>query len=195
MSSGITVYTIGHSTRSGRDVINLLKKEGIKAVIDVRSVPRSAFNPQFNSDIFPGELSKEGIEYIYMKGLGGLRKPEKDSVNTGWNNASFRGFADYMQTPEFEQNIEELLKTASQKKVAIMCAEAVPWRCHRLLISDALTVRGVKVEHIMGVKGLQAHELTPFLKAEGTKLTYPGGEMAGPGEAIAGRTVKGKKGG
>ncbi len=188
MNSGITVYTIGHSTRSARDVINLLKKEGIEIVIDVRSVPRSAFNPQFNKDTFPAELSKEGIGYVYMKGLGGLRKPEKDSMNTGWNNASFRGFADYMQTQEFEQNLEGLLKTASQKKAAIMCAEAVPWRCHRLLISDALTVRGVRVEHIMGVQGLQAHELTLFLKAEGTKITYPGEEKSN-------KTVKEKKGG
>ncbi len=185
MNGWMTVYTIGHSTRSSRDVINLLKKEGILVVVDVRSVPRSAFNPQFNNDTFPAELSKEGIDYVYMKGLGGLRKPEKDSVNTGWHNASFRGFADYMQTPEFEQNILELLKIASKKKVSIMCAEAVPWRCHRLLISDALTVRGVHVEHIMGVKGLQAHELTPFLKAEGTRVIYPG-EKAGPEEEKAG---------
>ncbi|MDA8086174.1 MAG: DUF488 domain-containing protein [Nitrospiraceae bacterium] len=173
MSESRVVYTIGHSTRSSEDLIKMLKKEGVQAVCDVRTVPRSSFNPQFNIDTFPGELKKAGIEYFHVKGLGGLRHPEKTSPNTGWHNASFRGFADYMQTPEFERSLHELIEIASSRKVAIMCAEAVPWRCHRLLIADALAVRGWQVEHIVGVKGFQHHELTSFLKAEGTKITYP----------------------
>ncbi len=182
-----TVYTIGHSTRSSEDLIRMLKKEGVQAVCDVRTVPRSSFNPQFNIDSFPEELKKAGIEYFHMKGLGGLRHPEKNSPNTGWHNASFRGFADYMQTQEFERNMDALLEIASRRKAALMCAEAVPWRCHRLLIADALTVRGWRVEHIVGVKGLQRHELTAFLQAEGTKITYPEKEMP------AGKPAKEKK--
>ena len=170
------IYTIGHSTRSSGDLIKMLKKEGIQAVCDVRTLPGSALNPQFNIDTFPGVLEKEGIKYFHMKGLGGLRHPEKDSPNAGWHNPSFRGFADYMQTPEFEKNLDSLVEIASRQKTAIMCAEAVPWRCHRLLIADALAVRGWRVEHIVGVRGLQHHELTPFLKVEGTKLSYPGRE-------------------
>ena len=176
MSEEKTIYTIGHSTRSSGDLIKMLKKEGIEAVCDVRTLPRSALNPQFNIDTFPGALEKEGIRYFHTNGLGGLRHPKKDSINTGWRNPSFRGFADYMLTDEFERNLDGLIEIASQWKTAIMCAEAVPWRCHRLLISDALAVRGWRVEHIVGVKGLQRHELTPFLKVEGAKLSYPGGE-------------------
>lgn len=171
-----TIYTIGHSTRSSGDLIKMLKKEGIEAVCDVRTLPRSALNPQFNMETFPDVLKKEGIGYFHMKGLGGLRHPKKDSINTGWHNPSFRGFADYMLTADFEKSLDDLIEIASQRKTAIMCAEAVPWRCHRLLIADALAVRGWRVEHIVGVKGLQRHELTIFLKAEGTRLTYPGSE-------------------
>ncbi|MDA8387908.1 MAG: DUF488 domain-containing protein [Nitrospiraceae bacterium] len=180
------IYTIGHSTRSGGDLIRMLKKQGIQVVCDVRTLPGSTLNPQFNIDTFPGELEKEGIKYFHMKGLGGLRHPEKGSPNTGWLNPSFRGFADYMQTPEFDRNLEALVEIASREKAAIMCAEAVPWRCHRLLIADALAVRGWRVEHIVGVKGLQRHELTPFLKADGTRITYPGKEKPAPAAAREG---------
>jgi uncharacterized protein (DUF488 family) len=142
-------------------------------VVDVRTVPRSRHNPQFNKTSLPGSLKKAGLGYVHMPGLGGLRHARRDSLNLGWRNASFRGFADYMQTPEFAQSVEELTRLANKGRIVLMCAEAVPWRCHRSLIADGLLARGVRTEHIMSAARRQIHALTPFAKVRGTAVTYP----------------------
>jgi uncharacterized protein (DUF488 family) len=167
------VMTIGHSTHPLVEFIALLKAHGVKQLVDVRTIPRSRHNPQFNRDTLATALRNVRIGYRNMKGLGGLRHAHKDSVNTGWRNAGFRGFADYMQTPEFELNLRKLIDLSRQKQIAIMCAEAVPWRCHRSLISDALTARGIPVEHIISGNRRQAHKLTSFAQVEGHRLVYP----------------------
>jgi uncharacterized protein (DUF488 family) len=169
----VTVSTIGHSTHPIEEFIRMLKAHGIRQLVDVRTIPKSRHNPQFNRESLPASLQSAAIGYRHMPGLGGLRHPRKDSVNTGWRNASFRGYADYMQTPEFGENLDHLIQIASEAPTAIMCAEAVPWRCHRSLIADALVVRGLPVLEIMNVTTSQPHALTPFAKVEGTQLTYP----------------------
>jgi hypothetical protein len=145
------VLTIGHSTRTIEKFINLLLAYGINRVVDVRTIPRSRHNPQFNADSLQQSLMKFCVGYVHMAGLGGLRHPARDSLNIGWYNGSFRGFADYMQTPEFETTLDEFIELARQGAVALMCAEAVPWRCHRSLIADALFVRGIHTEHILSL--------------------------------------------
>ncbi len=167
------VLTIGHSTRPIEAFIEVLQAHGVKRLVDVRTVPRSRHNPQYNRDTLPQSLAGAGIKYEHMPGLGGLRHARPDSINTGWRNAGFRGFADYMLTAEFETNLETLIHKAHDEITVIMCAEAVPWRCHRSLISDALSVRGVKVEHITSTKGRHEHSLTTWARAEGTRITYP----------------------
>lgn len=167
------VLTIGHSTRTIEEFIGLLQAHGATRVVDVRTVPRSRHNPQFNKDSLPDSLKKVGLGYIHMPGLGGLRHAKRDSLNVGWRNASFRGYADYMQTPEFEQNLKELIGLAYHDRIALMCAEAVPWRCHRSLIADALLVHGVRAEDIMSPTRRQVHTLTAFAKVRGTTVTYP----------------------
>lgn len=167
------VLTIGHSTRTLEAFIRLLQASGVTRLVDVRTVPRSRRNPQFNRETLPDALSAVGIGYVHMAGLGGLRHPRPDSPNSAWRNASFRGFADYMQTPAFEVNIQMLMEQAQQGRMALMCAEAVPWRCHRSLIADALTVRGVEVEHILSATHRQLHTLTPWAQVNGSQLIYP----------------------
>lgn len=167
------VLTIGHSTRPIEAFIHLLEAHGVACVADVRTIPRSRHNPQFNADALAASLKAAGIGYRHLAGLGGLRHTTAASVNTGWRNASFRGFADYMQTPEFERALESLIKLASRRLVALMCAEAVPWRCHRSLIADILIVRGIRIEHIMSLTRCQPHTLTPFAKVRGRQITYP----------------------
>ncbi|MGH9431864.1 MAG: DUF488 family protein [Terriglobia bacterium] len=167
------VFTIGHSTRPIGKFIELLELHGVKKLVDVRTVPRSRHNPQFNKDALPDSLRKASIRYVHRPGLGGLRHARRDSINRGWENVSFRGFADYMQEPGFEQSVEALLKLAAKTAICIMCAEAVPWRCHRSLIADALTVRGVQVEHITGGGKTLIHSLTSFAKVKGQSITYP----------------------
>ena len=167
------LLTVGHSTRPVEEFVDLLKAHGIRRAVDVRTVPRSRRNPQFGIDVLPESLTAAGIDYVHMPSLGGLRHPRPDSTNTGWRNASFRGYADYMQTAEFEQALEELTALAREQPTAIMCAEAVPWRCHRSLIADALTIRGVTVKHIMSPTSAQPHRLTPFARMDGTRVTYP----------------------
>lgn len=167
------VLTIGHSTRPIEEFIRLLAAHNVACVADVRTIPRSRHNPQFNADTLPASLKAAGISYRHLAGLGGLRHTTAASVNTGWRNASFRGFADYMQTSEFERALETLIKQAGRRQVALMCAEAVPWRCHRSLIADALMVRGIPVEHIMNLTRRQSHVLTPFAKVSGRQITYP----------------------
>jgi len=171
------ILTIGHSTHPLETFIHLLKAHGVTLVADVRTVPRSRHNPQFNRETLPEALKLADIGYIHLPGLGGLRHARKDSPNTGWRNASFRGYADYMQTPEFAANLESLIKLAVKDRLALMCAEAVPWRCHRSLIADALSLRGIPVEHIMGLKGRQPHRFTGFARVEGLEITYPEEEV------------------
>ncbi len=171
----ISIFTIGHSTRPVSEFIEILKGLEIGSIIDVRTIPKSRHNPQFNRVEFEESLRAEGIGYLHMPGLGGLRHARKDSPNTAWRNASFRGFADYMQTEEFSVNLEKLVGIARHETVAIMCAEAVPWRCHRSLIGDALLIRGVDVLDITGKHSVHPHTLTPWAKVEGTKITYPEG--------------------
>ncbi len=168
-----TIYTIGHSTRTIEEFLELLKAHGIQQIVDVRTVPKSRHNPQFGKEALAASLEQAGIAYTHLEKLGGLRHTSKDSVNLGWQNASFRGFADYMATPEFQAGLDELKALAEKKSVAIMCAEAVPWRCHRSLIADALTTQGWQVLHIQSRKTASPHELTPFLKVQDGKLTYP----------------------
>jgi uncharacterized protein (DUF488 family) len=169
----ITILTIGHSTRSIGTFIQMLQAYGVKRLVDVRTIPRSRHNPQFNRDVLPATLLQAGIGYTHMEELGGLRHARTDSLNTGWHNTSFRGFADYMQTSEFQTGIKTLIQAAKREQVAIMCAEAVPWRCHRSLIGDALEVRGIAVEDIMSENRIQAHELTSFARVKGAHVTYP----------------------
>jgi uncharacterized protein (DUF488 family) len=170
----LVVLTIGHSTREIDKFIELLQTHAVSRVVDVRTIPRSRHNPQFDQDSLPDSLRKAGLEYVHMPGLGGLRHAKCDSINAGWRNASFRGYADYMQSPEFARNLEELIQLAKQEQIAIMCAEAVPWRCHRSLIADALLVRGIRTENIMSPTRRETHTLTPFAKVHGTTITYPG---------------------
>jgi uncharacterized protein (DUF488 family) len=174
----LLVLTIGHSTRPLEEFIEVLQAHAVKRLVDVRTVPRSQYNPQFNRDTLPDALCKAGITYVHMPELGGLRHPRADSQNCGWRNASFRGFADYMQTPEFAVGLESLMELAREEQIALMCAEALPWRCHRSLIADALTVHGVSVEHIMSKTARQAHTLTLWVRVRGKRLTYPSGWQA-----------------
>lgn len=168
-----TVFTIGHSTRELAEFIPLLQAQDVTKIADVRSVPRSRHNPQFNHDTLPDALQTAGIGYVHLPGLGGLRHARADSPNLAWRNASFRGYADYMQTDAFAENLEQLIELARQEPIALMCAEAVPWRCHRSLIADALTVRGIPVEHIMSATHRQPHTLTPWARVDGFRITYP----------------------
>ncbi len=169
----LIVFTIGHSTRTLPEFVELLRTFGIAMVVDVRSVPRSRHNPQFNKETLPTALMPEGIGYIHMPDIGGLRRPNRDSVNTAWRNKSFRGYADYMQTREFVEQLLRLMALARKACISLMCAEALPWRCHRSLIADALVVRNVRVQHIVSKGSLIMHQLTEFAHVDGTKITYP----------------------
>ena len=166
------VFTIGHSTRPVPEFIKIIRAYGMKKVMDIRTIPKSRHNPKFNEDVLRESLEAVQIGYLHMKGLGGLRHALKDSPNTGWRNASFRGFADYMQTAEFEENLETLIEEAKKTATVVMCAEAVPWRCHRSLIGDALLIRRVHVTHIMSAGSSRDHTLTPWAKVRGRKITY-----------------------
>lgn len=170
---GGTLWTVGHSTRSIEEFIALLQAHGIQLLVDVRTVPRSRHNPQFNLDALPASLGEAGICYLHMPALGGLRHARRDSINTGWRNTSFRGYADYMQTPEFEDALTDLIRLAREQRTAIMCAEAVPWRCHRSLIADAAMVHGMKVDEIISKTSGRPHKLTPWSHVEGERITYP----------------------
>src|ERR1700692_4286833 len=169
----LAVFTIGHSARTWKVFLDLLRAQGIERVVDVRSIPRSRHNPQFNRETLSLKLRSARIGYVHLHKLGGLRHARRDSPNMGWRNASFRGFADYMQTPDFDAGLNRLIKLAKQKRSALMCAEAVPWRCHRSLIADALVVRGIRMEDIMSPTRRQVHTLTPFAKVRGARITYP----------------------
>jgi AhpD family alkylhydroperoxidase len=183
----VTLWTVGHSTRPIIGFIGLLQAHGIRRLVDVRTIPRSRHNPQFNQDQLSDCLEEAGIHYLHMPALGGLRHARRDSINTAWRNTSFRGFADYMQTPEFEIGLQELIRLARDERTAIMCAEAVPWRCHRSLIADALLVCGIKVEEIASETRTRPHTLTPWSRVIGRRVTYPAPPTEGndSGEVIA----------
>ncbi len=185
-----TIWTIGHSTRPIDELLGLLRTHEIGLLVDVRTVPRSRYNPQFNRDTLAHSLHGAGVQYRHLPELGGLRKPTRDSINQGWRNDSFRGYADYMQTGDFQRVIEELMAYGTGTtsfspahpgraetrpfRVVIMCAEAVPWRCHRSLIADMLTIRGWAVRHIVSGNDVLVHSLTPFAVVQNGTLTYPG---------------------
>jgi uncharacterized protein (DUF488 family) len=167
------IWTIGHSTRSIDDFISLLKKNEIKLLADVRSLPGSKRYPQFNREALAESLNVHRIRYEHFPELGGRRKPKADSRNTAWRNASFRGYADYMETEQFQQGIERLLALAREAgPAAIMCAEAVWWRCHRSLISDFLKVRGIEVMHILDANKVEPHPFTSAARIGDGKLSY-----------------------
>jgi uncharacterized protein (DUF488 family) len=168
------ILTIGHSVHPIEEFLELLAAHGIEQLIDVRTIPKSRRNPQFNQDALAATLPDAHIRYEHMPGLGGLRHPREDSINSAWRNDSFRGYADYMQTPAFAENIDSLLATSADTRTVIMCAEALPWRCHRSLIADALLARGVTAEHIMSKTQRKPHTFTPFARTEGTRVFYPG---------------------
>ena len=173
MNKPETIWTIGHSTRRIEEFVELLTANGVRQVIDVRTVPRSRHNPQYNMDEMPASLAAYGIRYLHFGGLGGLRHSRKDSINTGWRNTSFRGYADYMQTDEFAAALDEMMAVAAKIPSTLMCAEAVPWRCHRSMIGDALVVRGVEVLDIVSKAPPQPHRLTKFASVDGVVITYP----------------------
>jgi uncharacterized protein (DUF488 family) len=168
-----TLFTIGHSNRTFDELLDILRAHGIEQLIDVRTAPGSRRNPQFLRDELARSLPERGIAYTHMPALGGFRKPLPESPNAAWRNESFRGYADYMQTAQFEETLQELLVRAATRPTVIMCSEAVPWRCHRSLIADAATVRGVRVEHLTSRTASHPHKLTPFAQVEGTRITYP----------------------
>lgn len=170
------VLTVGHSTRPLAEFVALLKAHTVARVIDVRTVPRSRHNPQFDRDTLRAALATDGIGYEHVPGLGGFRRTHAGSLNTGWRNLSFRGYADYMQTSEFADNLGELIAKATRERIVLMCAEAVPWRCHRSLIADALVVHDLRVEEIVSGTRRQVHALTPFARVSGTVVTYPPGD-------------------
>ena len=167
------LFTIGHSTRTLDEFVELLRSNGVKRVMDIRTIPRSRHNPQFNRETLGPALKKFGIAYVHLKKLGGLRRANPESINLGWHNSSFRGFADYMQTADFESGLERAIRLAELKPSALMCAEAVPWRCHRSLVADALVIRGFQVREIVSASPPKLHKLTPFARVRGTRITYP----------------------
>lgn len=168
-----TIFTIGHSTRPFAEFLALLQAHGVRHLVDVRTIPRSRHNPQFAQDQLGPALEAAGIHYSHAPELGGLRHARRDSANGAWRNASFRGYADYMQTPAFATALDDLIAQGKEQPTAIMCAEAVPWRCHRSLIADALLVHGVRVEEIASTTRVQPHRLTPWAKVDGETITYP----------------------
>jgi uncharacterized protein (DUF488 family) len=167
------LWTIGHSTRPIDEFLSLLKTHTIQQLVDVRTVPRSRYNTQFTTEALATSLAGEGISYHHAAPLGGLRRPRKDSINTGWRNDSFRGYADYLQSEAFRSALEELMAGSQELRTAIMCAEAVPWRCHRSLIADALLTRDWHVQHLMSEKKVNQHQLTSFAIFENGLLRYP----------------------
>jgi uncharacterized protein (DUF488 family) len=173
MAALVVVFTIGHSTRAIAAFIRVLKAHGIQRVIDVRTLPRSRHNPQFSRGRLSAALHNSRIHYRHLPGLGGLRRARPNSTNTAWRNASFRGYADYMQTSEFADSLDRCIALAKHECVVLMCAEAVPWRCHRSLIADALLARGIEVREIANAVRTRAHTLTPWARVEGTHVTYP----------------------
>ncbi|MBN0040620.1 DUF488 domain-containing protein [Cellulosimicrobium cellulans] len=173
MTRTSVVYTVGHSTRPVEDFLALLRENGVRRLVDVRTVPKSRHNPQYHRDALAPVLRAHGITYRWVRELGGLRRARPDSPNAAWRNLSFRGYADHMQTPEFAAAVDDLVRRSTHDDLVIMCAEAVPWRCHRSLVGDALVVRGVEVRDIVSAARPRRHTLTSFARVEGTRVWYP----------------------
>jgi uncharacterized protein (DUF488 family) len=169
----LTIFTIGHSTHPIDRFLGLLAANGVRQLIDIRSIPQSRRHPQFHSASLAASLGAAKIAYVHGKDLGGRRHPAQDSINIGWRNDSFRGYADYMQTEEFTAALERAMELAAMRPTCLMCAEALPWRCHRSLVSDALMARGSRVLEIIGAGEPKEHALTPFVRIEGVNVTYP----------------------
>ena len=186
---GVRLYTIGHSTRTLDEIVDLLRAHQVSILVDIRTIPRSRHNPQFNLEALRSALPRRHIRYAHLPSLGGLRRARPDSPNAGWRNASFRGYADYMLTDDFEHGLAEVEALTKDGTLALMCAEAVPWRCHRSLVADALTVRGADVEDIIGPGSSHPHRLTPFAHVEGTRITYPGDPGPPPGASQSSSTL------
>jgi uncharacterized protein (DUF488 family) len=167
------VLTVGHSTRPLEAFLALLRAHRVTLVADVRRMPGSRRHPHFGRDALAASLRAAGIGYAHLPALGGRRRPAPDSPNAGWTNASFRAYADHMLTGEFERGMADLLALARGQRVAVMCAEAVPWRCHRSLLADALVARGVAVEHVLGPERAEPHALRPWAEVQGARVTYP----------------------
>lgn len=172
--SGVEVFTIGHSTRALDEFTSWLRSLQVSILVDIRTIPRSRHNPQFDGAALRASLGRRGLRYVHLPELGGLRRARAGSPNSAWRNASFRGFADYMLTDAFDGGLSRLLDLASEGRVALMCAEAVPWRCHRSLVADALEARGARVQHITGPSRTSRHRMTPFARVQGSRVTYPG---------------------
>jgi uncharacterized protein (DUF488 family) len=186
------IYVIGHSTRPIQKFLRILEAHSITMLVDIRTVPKSKHNPQFNSDALKASLAGAGIAYLHLKQLGGLRHPAKNSVNTGWRNLSFRGFADYMQTDEFEVGLDRLIRLGKSKNAAIMCAEGNPFRCHRSLVADALTIRGVQAVHISSEREGKLHTLTPFAKVDGQSIRYVEGQTSKETKVASEASLRGR---
>ena len=169
----MALFTIGHSTRSLDELVGLLSEHDITLLADVRTAPGSRRMPHFTKAALAVDLPAAGVRYAHLPELGGLRRPRTGSPNAGWRNDSFRGYADHMADADFAAGLERLVEWGRERNVAVMCAEAVPWRCHRSLIADALLVRGVEVTHIIGPGRTQPATLTPFARVEGGRITYP----------------------
>jgi uncharacterized protein (DUF488 family) len=168
-----TVHTIGHSTRAIEVFASMLQAHAIELVIDVRRWPASKRHPQFNREALAASLRNSGVDYLWRGDLGGFRKATANSVNTAWQVSAFRAYADFMLTEEFETIVNDVEALANVKRAAFMCAEAVPWQCHRQLLADAFLVRGWLVRHIMD-NGCREHQLPPFARPEGTQIIYRG---------------------
>jgi uncharacterized protein (DUF488 family) len=171
--SGPRIFSIGHSTRPIEELIGLLRANGVRTLVDIRSIRGSRRNPQFGEAALARSMKTAGVQYVVLPSLGGRRAAHRDSPNSGWRNDSFRGYADYMQTPDFARGLDALIQLADKDSIAIMCAEAVPWRCHRSLVADALLVRGVQVRHIITAGEPHEHNLTRFARVDGIRITYP----------------------
>ncbi len=178
----LVVYTIGHSTRTASDFVALLEGHGVRQLADVRTLPRSRRHPQFEQGALAAALASRGIEYRHFPELGGLRRPRRDSVNTAWRSPGFRGYADHMHSATFEAGLAALLAYAGAAPTAVMCAEAVWWRCHRALLADALVARGVEVRHILSPRAVERHRLSAFARVEAGRVSYPGLPLATPAE-------------
>jgi len=167
------LWTIGHSTRTFDELFDALRAHGVTMVADVRKLPRSRRHPQFSIDVLPATLSAAGLRYVHLPGLGGLRRGRADSINRAWRNPSFRAYADYMQTEAFAHELDALLALAARERVAIMCAEALWWRCHRSLIADVLVARRIPVYHIMSLGSAPPHQLREWARVRRGRVTYP----------------------
>ena len=167
------LFSVGHSTRTFDELVALLRAHGVASVVDIRTVPKSRRHPHVAKESLEKTLPAAGLAYQHVRALGGLRKPRPDSGNAAWQNESFRGYADHMQSPEFAAGLAQLIAIAGAQPTAMMCAEAVPWRCHRQLVADALLAMGIEVLHIMSETKANLHKLTSFAQLDGTRVTYP----------------------